>query len=103
MGVYMKNYEIEDIKSFMNELLVNEKYDSFYLYELRLKTHLDYYISGKVNKDFFDTVDDEENHQLDDYVIWREVKHSVYELIKGKRLLFSTDFSCHINYTYIYI
>ena len=80
----MKNYEIEDIKSFMNELLVNEKYDSFYLYEIRLKTSLDYYISGKINKEFYDT--EEEREELYDYVSWGEVKHTVFELIKGNRL-----------------
>lgn len=80
----MKNYEIEDIKSFMNELLVNEKYDSFYLYEIRLKTSLDYYISGKINKEFYDT--EEEREELYDYVSWGEIKHTVFELIKGNRL-----------------
>lgn len=80
----MKNYEIEDVKSFMNELLVNEKYDSFYLYEIRLKTSLDYYISGKINKNFFDT--EEEKEGLYDYISWGEVKQRVFELIKGKRL-----------------
>ncbi|MBP3621752.1 MAG: hypothetical protein J6J16_08345 [Lachnospiraceae bacterium] len=80
----MKNYEIEDIKSFMNELLVNEKYDSFYLYEIRLKTSLDYYISGKINKEFYDT--EEEIEELYDYVSWGEIKHTVFELIKGNRL-----------------
>ena len=80
----MKNYEIEDIKGFMNELLINEKYDSFYLYEIRLKTSLDYYIIGKVNKEFYDT--DEEKEDLEDYVRWGEVKHTIFELIKGKRL-----------------
>lgn len=80
----MKNYEIEDIKSFMNELLVNEKYDSFYLYEIRLKTSLDYYISGKINKEFYDT--EEEREELYDYVSWGEIKHTVFGLIKGNRL-----------------
>lgn len=80
----MKNFELEDIKGFMNDLLINEKYDSFYLYEIRLKTSLNYYISGKVNKDFFDT--DEERNGIYDYINWGEVKHTVFELIKGKRL-----------------
>ncbi len=80
----MKNYEIEDIKTYMNELLVNDKYDSFYLYEIRLKTSLDYYISGKINKEFFDT--DDEMADVEDYVNWGEVKQTIFDLIKGKRL-----------------
>ena len=68
----------------MNELLVNDKYDSFYLYEIRLKTSLDYYISGKINKEFFDT--DDEMADAEDYVNWGEVKQTIFDLIKGKRL-----------------
>ncbi len=80
----MKSFEIEDIKGFMNELLLSEKYDSFYLYEIRLKTKLDYYISGRINKDFYD--EEESPDELCDYIKWQEVKQIIFELIKGKRL-----------------
>lgn len=80
----MKSFDIEDIKSFMNELFQNEKYDSFYLYEIRLKTNLDYYISGKLNKDFYE--EDDKPEAMYDYIVWADIKHTVYELIKGKRL-----------------
>ena len=79
----MKSFEIEDVKEFMNELLVNEKYDSFYVYETRIKTALDYYISGRINRDFYDS---EEQEELNEYVKWKDIKHTVYDLIKGKRL-----------------
>ncbi|MBE5944357.1 MAG: hypothetical protein E7258_05510 [Lachnospiraceae bacterium] len=79
----MKNYEIEDIKSYMNDLLSGDKFDSFYLYELRLKTSLDYYINGNLNKDFFD---EDERAEKEDYVSWGHIKPIVFELIKGKRL-----------------
>ena len=76
----MKSFEIESIKDFMNELIVNERYDSFHMYELRLKTALDYYISGKMNKEFFDEA------PADTYMSWGQIKHTVYELIRGERL-----------------
>lgn len=79
----MKSFEIEDAKQFMNELLVAEKYDSFYMYELRLRTGLDYYINGKNNIEFYDT---EEVGTLNDYVSWGTIKKTVFDLIKGKRL-----------------
>ncbi|MGN0435893.1 MAG: DUF5721 family protein, partial [Wujia sp.] len=79
----MKSFEIEDVKEFMNELLVNEKYDSFYVYEARIKTALDYYINGRINRDFYDS---EEQAEINEYVKWSDVKHTVYDLIKGKRL-----------------
>ncbi|MBE5946431.1 MAG: hypothetical protein E7259_05745 [Lachnospiraceae bacterium] len=77
----MKSYQVEDIKTFMNELLVNEKYDSFYMFETRLKVSMDYYINGKLNKDFFDS-----HEETQEYVSWRDIKHTIFELIKGKRL-----------------
>lgn len=80
----MKSFEIEEIKNFINDLLVKEKYDSFYLYEIRLKTSLDYYINGKINKEFYD--DDERQEIKEEYICWGHVKQTVYELIKGKNL-----------------
>lgn len=80
----MKSYPIEDVKTLMNELLVNEKYDSFYMFETRLKVAMDYYINGKINKEFFDTEDLKE--EIYDYISWKDIKNTVFELIKGKRL-----------------
>lgn len=77
----MKNYPVEEIKEFISELLKNEKYDSFYLYEARIKTELDYYINGRLNKEFFDEVAD-----MQEYVYWKDIKQTVSEPIKGDRL-----------------
>lgn len=85
----MKNYPVEEIKEFMNELLINERYDSFYMYEVRIKTALDYYISGKRNMEFYENDDTELMEASDDrteYVCWKDIKHTVFDLIKGKRL-----------------
>lgn len=81
----MKNYIIDDIKHFMNELLCNEKYDSFYMYEARIKTALDYYISGKINKNFFDN-DRMEMYDKQEYILWKDIKNIIYDLMKGERL-----------------
>lgn len=81
----MKSYQVEDIKTFMNELLINERYDSFYMFETRLKVAMDYYINGKLNKDFFDS-DDENFESNQEYIRWKDIKHTIFELIKGKRL-----------------
>lgn len=81
----MKNYPIEDVKGFMNDLLVNEKYDSFYMFEVRLKTALDYYINGKINSEFFDS-DEETDVCKEEYISWGNIKHTIFELIKGNRL-----------------
>lgn len=82
----MKDYRIEDIKTFINDLLIKEKYDSFYLFEARIKTALDYYINGKVNMDFYDTEEREAGEVLSEYIEWKQIKQRVYDLIKGTRL-----------------
>lgn len=81
----MKSFNIEDVKNYMNQLLVNEKFDSFYLYEARVKGALDYFIGGKLNMDYFD---DEEKAELgeSEYTSWGNVKHIIYDLMKGKKL-----------------
>ncbi len=81
----MKSFDVEDIKNYMNQLLVNEKFDSFYLYEARVKGAIDYFIGGKLNKDYYD---DEEKAELEglEYVSWGNIKNTVYDLIKGKNL-----------------
>lgn len=87
----MKSYEIEEIKDFMNELLRNEKFDSFYLYEARVKSRLDYYINGKLNEEFFDgdeldEMKSEDGSLINEYSYWKDVKSTVFDFIKGKRL-----------------
>lgn len=81
----MKSFDIEDIKNYMNQLLVNEKFDSFYLYEARVKTALDYFIGGKLNMSYYD---EEEKKELDasEYESWGKVKQTIYDLMKGKKL-----------------
>lgn len=77
----MKSYPVDEIKSFIGEILTNEKYDSFYLYEARIKTGLDYYINGRLNKEFYDEAGD-----MPEYVYWKDIKQMVSELINGDRL-----------------
>ncbi len=81
----MKQFEIEETGKFMSELLTGERYDSFYLFEARIKTGIDYNINGKINKDFFDS-DDRDIMAAEEYIDWKNIKPTVYELIKGDKL-----------------
>ncbi|MCM1287053.1 MAG: DUF5721 family protein [Clostridium sp.] len=81
----MKQFEIEETGKFMSELLTGERYDSFYLFEARIKTGVDYSINGKMNKDFFDN-DDRDVMTAEEYIGWKEIKPTVYGLIKGDKL-----------------
>jgi hypothetical protein len=85
----MKNFEISDVKKFMNELLNGTRFDSFYMHETRLKVAVDYYISGEINQKFFESDGEdgeEKNSEIPKYIYWRDIKHVVFELMKGKRL-----------------
>ena len=87
----MKNFEIQDenIKSFLNELFANEKYDSFYLFEAKAEMDISYYINGKLNMAFYDS-DSEEKTELiserKEYISWHDVKPKILSFIKGDRL-----------------
>ncbi|MBD5097621.1 MAG: hypothetical protein HDT40_11655 [Lachnospiraceae bacterium] len=81
----MKQFEIEETGKFMSELLTGERYDSFYLFEARIKTGIDYYINGKINKDFFDS-DDRALMAIEEYIDWKNIKPIVHGLIKGDKL-----------------
>ena len=48
-----------------------------------MKTKLDYYVNGRLNREYFDT---EEQADLPEYVEWKDIKQIVYSYIKGKRL-----------------
>lgn len=79
----MEIFSIDEKTEYLKELFEKEKYDSFYLYEARVKTKLDYYVNGRLNREYFDT---EEQADLPEYVEWKDIKQIVYSNIKGKRL-----------------
>ncbi len=81
----MRVFEVEDPKGFINELFVKERYDSFYLYEARIKTGLDYYVSGKKNTEYYEALEKEETN-AGEYVLWKDIKQIILTLMKGDRL-----------------
>ena len=67
----MEIVEIEEKAEYIKELFEKEKYDSFYLYEARVKTKLDYYVNGRLNREYFDT---EAQADLPEYIEWKDIK-----------------------------
>ena len=81
----MKQFEIEETGKFMSELLTGERYDSFYLFEARIKADIDYSINGKINKDFYDS-DEKDIMEAEEYISWKKIKPVVYGFLKGDKL-----------------
>lgn len=83
----MKNFdisEIKDIKTFLNGLFKDERYESFYLFSIKLEAAVSYEIDGKINKAFFS---EDELSQLNnmEYICWKDVKKTVLDYLnKGK-------------------
>ncbi|MBQ7706695.1 MAG: hypothetical protein IJT72_02810 [Lachnospiraceae bacterium] len=52
----MKSFEIgeiKEIKEFLNGLFTEERYESFYLFSVKLDSNISYEIDGKINKEFY--------------------------------------------------
>lgn len=75
---------IPDVKDFMNQLLIQDTFDSMLLCEATLQTATTLSISGKLNMDFFDT---EERELMTEttYASWDMVKPLIFQAIKGKK------------------
>ena len=87
----MKSFEIEDTNEFMKQLFKLGRYDSFYLYEVRIKSGFDYYINGRINKEYFDSVDDMLIERIaekseDEYVCFGRMKDTILSYIGDNRL-----------------
>lgn len=77
---------ITDIKDFTNKLFIGDAFDSFWMTEASFTTFSVFSIDGKLQKDFFDT--DEQNtltQNSRDYALWKEMKPYCFSIIRGKR------------------
>ena len=78
--------QIQDIKTFMNKLLLLQTFDNFLLIEGSITTYNIFRIDGRLHKDFF-TEEELEQRLLSqrEFSLWKEVKPFCLELIKGKK------------------
>ena len=78
--------QIQDIKSFMNKLLLSQTFDNFLLVEGQITTYNTFRIDGRLQKDFFTAQEIEEgNLSQRAFSLWKEVRPFCLELIKGKK------------------
>ena len=77
--------KINDIKTFMNQLLIRDTFDFFSLVEASITTFNHFTVDGALHMDFFDT-DTEQQLSADKiiYSSWGDVKAYCYSIIRGK-------------------
>ena len=72
----------DSTKDFMAKLLVSDVFDDFKLQEANIITSVIYTIGGRIHPEFFS--DDERENITGEFIPWKELKHVVFGLIKGK-------------------
>ena len=78
--------KINDVKRFMNRLLIGDTLDAFPVSEAEITTFNTFSIDGQINKDFFDTdVQETLAQEHRDYSLWKDLKAYCYSIIRGKR------------------
>ena len=78
----MKMYQIEEVKPFMAQLLLQETFDKFCVAEIR--TIVPITIKGTMSHDWLSPEDAEKYKELE-YIPWKLLRPVVFELIKGKQ------------------
>ncbi len=81
----MTAFRVNDIKKFMELLLSGEAFDNFMFIEAEVGMAMDYRVSGRINRTFFTS---DENEILGDgaYHVWGTAKENVRRIVTGKRL-----------------
>ena len=76
--------KINDVKNFMNQLLIGQTFDDFSLVEASITTFCSFTIDGKLHRDFFDSDSKQLADQSAPYCPWKELKSYCYSIIRGK-------------------
>ena len=95
----MISLKILEMNRFMGKLLKGDSFDGFLLKEGFLRTNMEYRFQGQLFTEYFDTAEQEKLEEK--YICWRELRPTVFELIKGRRtpLAFSFTFLLTKNAT----
>lgn len=70
----------------MNALLVSEQFNSFLVEEASLTTFNTFHIDGHIVKEFYSSEEIEAmEHGLPDFSLWKDIRPTCFQLIKGKK------------------
>ena len=81
----MNAIRIENIRDFMNDLLLTEKFDGYLVNELNLTTFCTFIIEGRRQKTFYDSDEPLGSENAPDTIYWKEIRPVVHSLIRGKK------------------
>lgn len=90
--------QIQDIKDFMNRLLLKETFDPFLVVEAAITTYNTFHIDGRLKPDYY-TPEERETLNLTErhFSRWQELRPFCLELIKGKRTPLSFQFTFQLS------
>ena len=77
--MFIFSIEETEVRTFMDKLFRCDTFDKLEVKNLLLETNVKFDITGNINKDYLE--DGEERT----YVKWSELKHNIFDLIKGGR------------------
>lgn len=80
----MKMYQIEEVKPFMAQLLLQETFDKFCVSVAEIRTIVPITIKGTMSHDWLSPEDAEKYKELE-YIPWKLLRPVAFELIKGKQ------------------
>ena len=89
--------QITSLKNFMNHLLAGDLFDIFLLEEASISTAITIQIDGSLNQKFFPTEEwEDKTVRPYDFIAWKDIKGTCFNLIKGKRTPSHFQFVFHL-------
>ena len=90
----MISFQMEDVKAFMNKLLLSQTFDAFHVVEGSIITYSTFHFDGHLHPDYY-TKEEQEALGLSArrFARWQELRPFCLELIKGKRFRFTFQLS----------
>lgn len=94
----MISLQIEEVKAFMNQLLLSQTFDAFHVVEGSITTFGTFHFDGHLCPDYYSKEEQEalalQNRRL---IRWQELRPFCLELIKGKRTPLGFRFTLQLS------
>lgn len=96
--ISMISLQMEEVKAFMNQLLLSQTFDAFHVVEGSITTFSTFHFDGHLHHDYYSKEEQEaltlQNRRL---IRWQELRPFCLELIKGKRTPLGFRFTLQLS------